>query len=297
MTCASTSPSPNTSRSWATTGSTPPACWPTPRTTGGARSTRSECRSCAASATTGSGGSMRSRTRSVRCAIGSAPERWIEFKKDMNFFQNVMGPEYLSTLTDHGANATPVWVFFGRLLMAHAPASEGLLITTGLVDGLSAAADGGRALAGVRPLADVAGDDRVRRQRPLHVRHQLDRRDPAARLAGAARLRRGRAQAPALDAWRGSAWRSRRSSGSSRWWRCSGWRCRRSGPSREQWIKDRKRPAFRPWLAAAAGDGAGAASARPPASSSWSGSPPSSIHRAPGSAGSTRSRCSTATSA
>ncbi len=65
-----------------------------------------------------------------------SPERWIEFKKDMNFFQNVMGQEYLSTLTDHGANATPVWVFFGRLLMAHAPASEGLLITTGLVDGL-----------------------------------------------------------------------------------------------------------------------------------------------------------------
>ena len=72
--------------------------------------------------------------RSVRDRF--SPERWIEFKKDMNFFQDVMGPEYLSTLTDHGANATPVWVFFGRLLMAHAPASEGLLITTGLVDGI-----------------------------------------------------------------------------------------------------------------------------------------------------------------
>ena len=35
----------------------------------------------------------------------------------MNFFEDVMGPEYLSTFTDHGANATPgvVWVFFGRL--------------------------------------------------------------------------------------------------------------------------------------------------------------------------------------
>ena len=72
--------------------------------------------------------------RSVRDRF--SPERWIEFKKDMNFFQDVMGPEYLSTLTDHGANATPVWVFFGRLLMAHAPASEGLLIATGLVDGI-----------------------------------------------------------------------------------------------------------------------------------------------------------------
>ena len=63
-------------------------------------------------------------------------ERWREFKKDMNYFEDVMGPEYLSTLNDHGANATPVWVFFGRLLMAHAPASEHLLIATGLVDGL-----------------------------------------------------------------------------------------------------------------------------------------------------------------
>ncbi len=72
--------------------------------------------------------------RSVRDRFSE--ERWIEFKKDMNFFQDVMGPEYLSTLTDHGANATPVWVFFGRLLMAHAPASEGLLIATGLVDGI-----------------------------------------------------------------------------------------------------------------------------------------------------------------
>ena len=72
--------------------------------------------------------------RSVRDRFSTA--RWEEFKKDMNFFEDVMGPEYLSTLTDHGANATPVWVFFGRLLMAHAPASEGLLVTTGLVDGL-----------------------------------------------------------------------------------------------------------------------------------------------------------------
>ena len=75
---------------------------------------------------------MEDEIRAVRDRF--TPERWIEFKKDMNFFQDVMGPEYLSTLTDHGANATPVWVFFGRLLMAHAPASEGLLITTGLVD-------------------------------------------------------------------------------------------------------------------------------------------------------------------
>jgi hypothetical protein len=62
--------------------------------------------------------------------------RWAEFKKDMNFFMDVQGPEYLSTLTDHGANATPVWVFFARILLAHAPASEGLMTATGLVDGV-----------------------------------------------------------------------------------------------------------------------------------------------------------------
>ncbi|MES1157633.1 MAG: hypothetical protein ABUL67_00910 [Haliangium ochraceum] len=63
-------------------------------------------------------------------------ERWAQFKQDMRFFMDLMGPEYLSTLTDHGANATPVWVFFARLLLGHAPASEGLLIAAGLVDGL-----------------------------------------------------------------------------------------------------------------------------------------------------------------
>jgi hypothetical protein len=63
-------------------------------------------------------------------------ERWEEFKRDMRYFESVMGPEFLSTLTDHGANATPTWVFFGRLLLGHMPASENLLTFTGLVDGL-----------------------------------------------------------------------------------------------------------------------------------------------------------------
>jgi hypothetical protein len=62
-------------------------------------------------------------------------ERWGELKRDMRYFEDVMGPEFLSTLTDHGANATPVWVLFARVLLAHAPASEGLLTFTGLVDG------------------------------------------------------------------------------------------------------------------------------------------------------------------
>ncbi|HVY36354.1 MAG TPA: hypothetical protein VHM31_00410 [Polyangia bacterium] len=70
--------------------------------------------------------------RQVRARFSD--ERWAEFKQDMRFFMDVMGPEYLSTLTDHGANATPVWVFFARVLLGHATASEGLLIAAGLVD-------------------------------------------------------------------------------------------------------------------------------------------------------------------
>jgi hypothetical protein len=72
--------------------------------------------------------------RAVRARFSD--ERWQDFKKDMRFFEQVMGPEYISTLTDHGANATPVWVFFARMLIGHAPASEGLLVMAGLVDGV-----------------------------------------------------------------------------------------------------------------------------------------------------------------
>jgi hypothetical protein len=61
-------------------------------------------------------------------------ERWAEFKQDMRYFEDLMGPDFLATLTDHGANATPVWVFFARILIGHAPASEGLLVMSGLVD-------------------------------------------------------------------------------------------------------------------------------------------------------------------
>jgi len=64
------------------------------------------------------------------------PERWAALKKDLHYFQTVMGPEYLSTLTDHGANATPVWVFFARILLAHTEASERSLTLAALADGV-----------------------------------------------------------------------------------------------------------------------------------------------------------------
>jgi hypothetical protein len=72
--------------------------------------------------------------RAVRARFSDA--RWQEFKRDMSFFREVMGPGYLTSLTDHGANAPPAWVFFARLLLGHVPASEASLTAAGFVDGL-----------------------------------------------------------------------------------------------------------------------------------------------------------------
>jgi hypothetical protein len=65
------------------------------------------------------------------------PERWEEFREDMRYFRETMGvKDYLWSLTDHGGNATPVWIFVARLLFAHAKASDATLIATGLLDPL-----------------------------------------------------------------------------------------------------------------------------------------------------------------
>jgi hypothetical protein len=71
--------------------------------------------------------------REVRARFSDA--RWAELKQDLAFFRAVMGPGYLGSLNDHGANAPPVWVFFARLLLGHVPASEASLTAAGLVDG------------------------------------------------------------------------------------------------------------------------------------------------------------------
>jgi hypothetical protein len=78
-----------------------------------------------------------SETREEMSAIRKrfTDERWAALKKDLRYFEGVMGPEFLSTLTDHGANATPVWVFFARLLLAHSDASEQTLTLAALADG------------------------------------------------------------------------------------------------------------------------------------------------------------------
>jgi hypothetical protein len=65
-----------------------------------------------------------------------SPERWQKFKRDMSYFRDTMGPEYLRSLTDHGANATPLWVLFASTIFAWSPATPGLLTFGGLVDAI-----------------------------------------------------------------------------------------------------------------------------------------------------------------
>jgi hypothetical protein len=69
--------------------------------------------------------------REVRARFSDA--RWQSFKSDMTFFREAMGPEYL-TLSDHGANAPPVWVWLARLPLGHVVASETSLTVAGLID-------------------------------------------------------------------------------------------------------------------------------------------------------------------
>jgi ABC-type proline/glycine betaine transport system permease subunit len=65
-----------------------------------------------------------------------SPERWTEFRRDMQYFHETMGPAYFSTLADHGGNATPVWLTVAHVIFARAHASNATLLATGLLDPL-----------------------------------------------------------------------------------------------------------------------------------------------------------------
>ncbi len=66
-----------------------------------------------------------------------SPPRWAEFRKDMQYFLDVMGRGgYLGSLRDHGGNATPVWLLGAWLLFHRAPASELTLSLAALLDPL-----------------------------------------------------------------------------------------------------------------------------------------------------------------
>lgn len=64
-----------------------------------------------------------------------SPARWESFKKDMKYFEDVMGAgDYLGSMQDHGGNATPVWIAGAYLLWHNAPANELTLTLTALID-------------------------------------------------------------------------------------------------------------------------------------------------------------------
>ena len=64
-----------------------------------------------------------------------SPARWESFKRDMKYFEDVMGAgDYLGSMQDHGGNATPVWITSAYALWRNAPASELTLTLTALID-------------------------------------------------------------------------------------------------------------------------------------------------------------------
>jgi hypothetical protein len=62
------------------------------------------------------------------------PERWAEFKRDLVFFREAIGPGFITSLDDHGANAPPAWVGLARLAIGHVPATETTMTIGGLID-------------------------------------------------------------------------------------------------------------------------------------------------------------------
>jgi hypothetical protein len=75
---------------------------------------------------------LKSEIAAVRQRFSDA--RWAEFKRDMAFFRASMGPGFLTSLDDHGANAPPAWVWLARLFIGHVPASETTMTIAGLLD-------------------------------------------------------------------------------------------------------------------------------------------------------------------
>jgi hypothetical protein len=66
-----------------------------------------------------------------------SPERWEDFKKDMRYFRQQMGvDDYLGSMTDHGGNATPVWIALASLLYSHTTASNETLLLGAMLDPL-----------------------------------------------------------------------------------------------------------------------------------------------------------------
>lgn len=72
--------------------------------------------------------------RAVRSRFSDA--RWAEFKRDMAYFWETMGPAYLGSMRDHGGNATPLWLAIAHLMFRSTTASNEVLLWAGALDPL-----------------------------------------------------------------------------------------------------------------------------------------------------------------
>jgi hypothetical protein len=73
----------------------------------------------------------------IAVKVRFSPERWEEFKKDVRYFhENMGGRDFLGNMTDHGGNATPVWLAIAHLLYANTEASNRTLLWGAILDPL-----------------------------------------------------------------------------------------------------------------------------------------------------------------
>jgi hypothetical protein len=72
----------------------------------------------------------------ARCTSHFSPERWRDFKADIDYFRRTFNPVRwkVEVLQDHGYNGTPVWALLGRGLASLGPASDGQLTALALID-------------------------------------------------------------------------------------------------------------------------------------------------------------------
>ena len=65
------------------------------------------------------------------------PSRWVDFKTDVEYFHQALGPHWAGVLKDHGYNPTPVWTLIGTALANRVPAGSRLgILTLTLLDPL-----------------------------------------------------------------------------------------------------------------------------------------------------------------
>jgi hypothetical protein len=62
--------------------------------------------------------------RSDEVKAGFAPERWEDWKRDVQMFRAALGPQFKSLYIDHGFNPTPLWPVMGGTLSRLVPAGS-----------------------------------------------------------------------------------------------------------------------------------------------------------------------------